>query len=280
MGNQVLALPIDADRAWEIDGFDRNGAPYTEFLDSYTFEANVWAGDDQEPLFHPTVTWIDALTARAKLAIAAAQTAGLEPGLYRLDVFVTPPGQRFPLFDGYLELDEAPGLGTAPSVYCTYSDLLKYAPEVAKLAARSDQSKFAEQRHAARLLFESMVLDRYRPQPGRTRRYVDASGLNAGPYLRYADPPAGSTVPTTAEIAADLTANALIVSEDVVRCNALLAAAFVYQAQPGRDNVYQQLGQQAMKDAQAQFEQTTLEFDADSDGTPEIRIDRDATFLT
>jgi hypothetical protein len=277
---QTLSCALNADVDWVLPILDKNGAAITTALAGDPLQATVWMGDDQAALFHPSLTWIDNTQGTTKLTVAAAQTAALAAGVYRLECYWIPNNLRRRFFNGFLELEHSAGSAAALSTYCSYNDLLAYAPQVAKLAAADDQSLFAEERHNARLLFESKVLDRYRPQPGRTRRYVDATGLLAGPFLRYADPPIGSAVPTSAQIAAYLTANKLVVSEDIIRCNALLAAAFVYQANPGAQNVYQQLGQQAAKDAQAQFEQSTLEFDTNSDGTPELRIDRDVTFLT
>lgn len=267
-----------------------NGVALTGvFSSSDAVSAEVFAGDGQPVLFNPAATWISASAGTIKVTITAAQvaTAGITPGEYLLRIFVTPVSDGQPRMVALksIEFTPAPGSDTAPTAYATYRDLGAYTPEIDRLQSQlEDLSQFARQRHVARTETDNRILDAYRPTPGRTRRMYDADRTASGPYGPYylteadrADP--DFTPPTAAEVKAALAAGGLQLNADIVEFNARYAAALVYGAQPGANNPYQQLGQQERALAERAWSRATVEIDMDADGTADMRLGRDVTWL-
>jgi hypothetical protein len=263
------------------------------FVDTDVPTAAVWAGEDQPPLMTPAVEWVDASVPSVSLIVSAADLAAAEltDDLYRLSVTVTTASDGEPHlgFDGLLQVMDAPGSGAALSSYATSADLASVSPEIAGMqSAQSDLAGFAAQRHEARTEFETRVLNRYRPQPGRSRRYLNAARTAAGPYLVFADSSDNSPPPTHAQLRTWLSTSRLLVTDEIRQANAYLAAALVYEDQitagnQSTSNTYAALAKLYRANFDAKWAECTVEFDSTATvpaATPTHRIDRDVTYLT
>jgi hypothetical protein len=284
MSNQILTIPQGSDRSWDFTLYDANGDLIDDYPDSDVLDCNIWSGLDQSSLVQITPTWVDATLGQVRILVADTDIAALAPGLYRAEAAVTHDGQRLLFFDGSLEITPSPGDATTLSVYCSLNDILLYAPQIQKLIdARSDLAGLLGERARARTWTNETCLDGYRPNYGRARRYVSADGSTAGPHLRWVTSgPAGATTPTITELRAALTLGGLRVTEKVKEANAHMAAAIVYTNQPGRDNPYHQQGAYHQAAAMAMLRESVIEIDMDDplDGTYDVRIGQDVTWLT
>jgi hypothetical protein len=165
-------------------------------------------------------------------------------------------------------------------VYASYETLLDYCPRVGELLDElSDQAGFAEQRARARSWFDEEVLRNYHCTPGRCRRMVDDDGTDAGPYMVYAEPPDGATIPSDAQLRAILDADGLEVTRIIEECVSHKAAAIVYQS--SSVGAYANEGARHDGMARGLWYQAVVEVRSDPDlDAPDMRIGRDVTFLT
>jgi hypothetical protein len=145
--------------------------------------------------------------------------------------------------------------------------------------AVSDETGFAEQRNQASQEFDSWVLSRYQPIPGRSRRYVNPEATGAGSYRAFAPGPTGDPAPSRSTIRSYLGTTKLLPNADVVECVARLALSIIYLAAPGRDNPYREQGNSERQLAIQCFRRALVEFDTNADGVAEVRIDQDVTWL-
>jgi hypothetical protein len=156
---------------------DGRGKPITNaYTGSEVFVGAVWAGDDRAPLITFTPTWLVPAQATYDLRISPAQTATLEVGTYALNVkFADGSGE---VLRALLEILPSPGTAAPLFSYITYQQMMVFSQgQVERLQdAVSDETGFAEQRNQASQEFDSWVLSRYQPVPGRSRRYVDSAG--------------------------------------------------------------------------------------------------------
>lgn len=138
------------------------GDAITTWLGGATLAIDVWQGDDQATLFHPTAAWINPLLGTIREDISGADTADLPPGVYlhRLTIDNGTQTAVFPLQS--LELLAAPGTGTAPTVYGEADDLYDFisAAVLDPLKTDADQSGWVEQRHRARTWLDETIVAR------------------------------------------------------------------------------------------------------------------------
>lgn len=221
---------IGADRKFALTLRDGNDDAVTTYTSGATLAASVWAGDDVAQALAPTATWINATAGTVQLALAAADTANLSPGLYQVLLTVTAGGIASSRPVLWLNMLSKAGSGTAPTTYCTYDHMRQIAGEhLASLQTSSDQAGFAEQRHRARMEFERLVQSRYRGG-GNARYYDTMDHILDGQRPRrsgYEDP----TLQTCLD--ADYLIRTGPTGEAVVRWCALMACAYVYERQVG-----------------------------------------------
>lgn len=284
MPQPPIEMSVGTARRWTITARNAVGAVLTDtFLDSDPLAASVWAGDDREPLFAPDVAWIDAQAATISLTVTAAMSAQAEASTYRLRLLVTPPSDAEPrcVYDGSIRFLPAPGTADPLPVYASAEDLFDHCPRVEKQLAdeESAQAGFAEQRARARAWFDEEVLRNYHPVPGRTRRMVGLAGTAVGPYMAFAGPPDGATVPSDAELRAMLDANGLVITDRIVQCVSHKAAALAYETSSAGSYADDAAKHDRM--ANSLWWRATIEVksDPDLDG-PDLRIGRDVIFLT
>jgi hypothetical protein len=259
---------------------DGRGKPITNaYTGSEVFAGSVWAGDDRAPLISFAPTWLVPAQATYDLRLSPAQTATLEVGTYALSVkFADGSGE---VLRALLEILPSPGTAAPLFSYITYQQMMVFSQgQVERLQdAVSDETGFAEQRNQASLEFDSWVLSRYQPIPGRSRRYVTSDGGGAGSYRAFGPGPTGDPAPSRSTIRSYLGTTKLLPNADVVECVARLALSIVYLAAPGRDNPYREAGNSERQLAIQAFKRALVEFDTNADGIAEIRVDQDITWL-
>jgi hypothetical protein len=259
---------------------DGNGRAITgTYTGSEVFAGVVWAGDDRAPLLTFTPTWIDASLGTYNFQLPAAQVASLDVGTYTVSIkFADGSGE---VLRAVLEVGPSPGTAAPLFSYITYQQMMVFSQgQVERLQdAVSDETGFAEQRAQASLDLDAMILSRYQPVPGRSRRYVDSAGSGAGSYRAFGPGPTGDPAPSRSTIRGYLGTTKLILNADVVECVAHLALAIIYLGQPGRDNPYREAGNSERALALQAFRRALIEFDTNGDGVAELRIDQDITWL-
>jgi hypothetical protein len=279
---QILTQPLGADRPWFMTLRDEaTGAVIVDYPATDPLECTIWSGQDQAPAASPAATWVDAAAGLVQVLVAASDTAGLRPGLYRMVAAVTHEGARLPFFDGSIELTPEPGAAPPPAVYCSYEDVLLYAPQIDRLQdADAGLAGFLGERARARAWVDEVCLDGYRPNHGRARRMVAADGAAPGPYLRWvAAGPGGAATPTVEDLRDAIAADGLVVTAQIREAVAHMAAAIVLLNQPGVNNPYHQNGAYHAARAEALLRAAVVEVDLDGDGVADVRVDQDVTWL-
>jgi hypothetical protein len=164
---------------WVLAAIARDGSAPTGFLSNDTLSATVWAGQDQASLFSPTVSWNDYTSGLVNLSISSAQTATLDQlGNYHLQVSVTRSGTTTVIVDCQLKILPTAGSSTSlVTPYCSYRDLLRYAPWIPLLQDDSaDQESYYPQRLEARNWLDQCIVKSWR---GTSQAYFGDSGRAA-----------------------------------------------------------------------------------------------------
>lgn len=242
---------------------DSNGAIVTDYDGSQALSTSVWAGGERSTSFAATTTWVVPASGTISIAIDDDDTADLEPGRYQLLTRLDDAGTTVDVYRCSIDILEAPGTGTAPFSYITADKMREFAPEIGRLLDEADETNFAEQLNQASLEFDRLVLNRYCPQIGRSRRYTSLDGTTSGAYLRFAPGPEDADAPTRDDLASWLGTPAVVVSADVAECLAHLALSIIYSGEAGRDNLYRQTGGSERALAAACFRGVYLEVDTD-----------------
>lgn len=291
-----MARPIityfGSTKTWTITLKNSLGAVITSYTVDDVLSAAVWAGKDQLAVLTPLVEWHDPAAGTVDMTITAAQlaTAGVT-GLYRVDLVVTTITNGEPSlgWSGPLQIEDAPGATAVLSTYATLDDVTSVAPGIEQQfqSKAGDLAGFLAQRHEARVTFEMMVTNRYRPQPGRSRRLVDAAHSAAGSYQVLSGSSDSSPPPTLAQLKTWFSTSRLLVTEQIRLHNAYLAAALVYEDQIAVSSQnagsYAALATLYRGRAEDYWKRVVVEFDSSATvpaATASHRIDRDCTFLT
>jgi hypothetical protein len=277
---QTLEVVAGSDRSWGTTLRNAGGA--LVFDPSDPLDADVWAGGEGSSalavLFHPTVAWDDAAAGTAILSVAAAQTATLDPGTYRLQVGVTTGGARAIGFDGQLQVLEAPGTAEAGTPYCSYADMILYYDQIGVLAnRRTDEANFLAQRMRAKVEIDRMLVLRYDPRSGRTM----TRQTERHPSLGYDVPDPDAIPPSPAQLSAYLQAGGLILEDMVREMAAKLAIALVLERQLAGGNAYRDEADRFRLMAERMFRCYQAQIDTSDplDGVADLLIDRDVIFL-
>lgn len=167
--SQHLKVPRGFDQEWESVLLN-DGVP-TPYPPTAPFDAAVWRGGEEAPLFEPEVTWIDSAKATFTVAVSAIQTVGLDPGLYRMQIGVSYGGVRSLAYDGTLEIQEAPGT-TVPrrEPYVEATDLLYWYDQLDNLQTiKGGDATFEDQRVDSSEEFDRNLITRYNENRHKVR---------------------------------------------------------------------------------------------------------------
>lgn len=274
---QTLKIAPGFDRTWTSQLFSANGEP-TVYTDAAVFDSAVWRGQSELTLFSPAAAWIDPTVSKFSVTISATQPAGLEPGLYRMQVGVTFAGFRALAFDGNLEIIEVPGSTTQREPYVTYPDLLNFFDQLGTLQTiAGDDASFLQQRAKASDQFDRDLQDRYKPRPGyvKTRRPV------MDPILGF-DVPDPTATPINSEGLKDaLAAGAVIVDENAreLICKLTITQILDQQEVMGQMNPYAVKAAKFEEDVMNLWDKHDIQLDVDLDGRADMLIGRDIILL-
>lgn len=260
--NQGAALTID------VTLRDSDGQAVTAYDGTQPLSCTVWPGGARAASFSPTAAWTRPEAGTLTIAIAAAQTSGLEPGRYRLLLRLDDAGTTVDAYECSLDIAAQPGTGPEPKSYGDYNDLLKYGRSwLRQLATDDDEAGFAEQRARARTWIEDLAHAHYRV--ASMAMVVGNQAL--GPRRSGA---------RSQWLQDQLDADKLMVTDQVREAAAKKALAYVCEGQVGPTEAsaaYARLAR--MYHGQADYLATclTLSLDTDGDGFPDVNIDLSCT---
>jgi hypothetical protein len=229
----------------------------------------VWPGGDRAASFSAATTWTSAPDGTIAIAIAASDTAALAPGRYQLLTRLTPAGgDPEDAYGCTLDVLAFASTATAPRVYTTYDDMLRYGRSwLRTLATDDDEAGFAEQQGRARSWIEDLAHAHY-----RVASMVMVVGQQAmGPRISGA---------RSVWLQEQLDADTLMVTDQVRECAAKKALAYACEGQVGLGETAGQYARLArMYHSQADYLATclTLSLDTDGDGFPDVTIDCSST---
>lgn len=264
------------DKVYDCELYKSNlpSSAITTYTGSATFTAYFYRGDDQASIFTPTCAWTDAAAGKFSVTLPAASTTGLAEGTYRLDVFITEDGIKSHAVRASVEVLATAGSGTAPTTYCTYENMLQYAPWLRDMVdTAEDQAGFAEQRGQARKWLEDLAHKHYRGQ-----RYFVTGGYWTLPNT-WAQTRLSGRDET---LKGWLDSNLLILNPDVVEACAKMAIYYVLQGRMGPSqsstgNQYAAYAAWFAAEAKTIVSTMTLEIDDANNGTTGTRIDLSVT---
>ncbi len=244
---------------------DASGNPVVGWQGNETLATVVWPGGTHPASFAPATAWIAPAAATVSIAIAAEDTANLDPGRYQLRTTLTPPGgDPVDCYGCTLDVLAAAGVTPPDTTYCDYADLLKYGRTwLRQLQTDDDEAGFSEQRHRARTWIEDLAHAHFR---------VAAMTMVIG---SQAFGPRRSGARST-WLQDQLDANYLMITDQIREAAAKKALAYICEGQVGlgeQAGQYGRLG--AMYHSQANYLGACLilALDTNGDGFPEIIID-------
>lgn len=266
----ILEQPIDSDRNYQLTLYGPDGAAVTGFQPTDTLTATMWAGEDQQVLWNPPVSWISAANATIQLSFTAAglAAAGITPGSYRVQVIVVAGPQTLVAFDGVSRFTAAPGSSTLPPVYCQYSDMKVYAPWLGSLLESTEElTGFAAERGRARQWLDDLIARNYRGGVAS----VFGNDPSGGPGGIWGT---RRTFIYSPYILDQLVQNHLIVRPAIVEATAKYAVGLVLQAQLGRGPTsdFARLADRFLADAHNSAVCLTCEIDTNNDGIGDIAV--------
>jgi hypothetical protein len=248
---------------------DQTGNVLTTYTGSETLTTIVWPGGSQPSTYSPATSWVTPSAGLISIVIPAADTTALVAGRYQVLTRVTALGHD-PV-DGYgciLDVLQAPGMGTAPTTYCTYSDLLRYGRSwLRQLQTSDDEAGFAEQLGRGRSWIEDLAHAHFR---------VTAMTMVVG---SQAFGPRRSGARST-WLVQELAADTLLLTDQIVEACAKKTLAYICEGQVGagdKTSKYARLAK--MYHSQADYLGTCLilSLDTDGDGFPDVNIDCSCT---
>lgn len=275
---QTLRIIAGSDAAWATTLLNE-GVPVS-FPSNATFVATVSRGGEEASLFSPTVTWINSSLGQVTLAIAATQTASLDPGVYVLQVFVVSGGARTAAFDGSLEVLPTVGSVTPPVAWCSYEDLLLYSDQIKALRASKgvDVTGFMGQRAKETSELSRDLVLRYEPNAtfSATRHNTPNPVLGT---LDWVEP--GTIPPSKAALTAALAGTGLVLETKLREIVARRTIALIFSRQEtgGNAQVYRQESIDQRDMADALFRCYQAQVDLDGDGIPDALFGKDVILL-
>lgn len=275
---QTLRIIAGSDAAWATTLLNE-GQPVS-FPSNATFAATVSRGGEEASLFTPTVTWVNSSLGQVTLAIAAAQTASLDPGMYVLQVFVVSGGARTAAFDGSLEVLPTVGSVTPPVFWCSAEDLYLYSDQIKALRASkgADLTNFLAQRAKETSELSRDLVLRYEPNAAFTMTRHNTPNPVLG-TLDWVEP--DTTPPSKAALTAALAGTGLVLETKLREIVARRTIALIFSRQEtgGNAQVYRQESIDQRDMADALFRCYQAQVDLDGDGIPDALFGKDVILL-
>jgi hypothetical protein len=272
---------------------DDAGQAITTFTSSATLTLEVWSGDDTAPFTTgggPTASWLDATAGSVRLEFPAEFTETLTPGSYPVVLTIEAGGVTRKNRVATLWVTAAPGSATAGAVYCTFDQVLTYAPWMPRLIGDSEglQANLAEQRAQARAWLNEQLIGRVRRDVSdQYRRHAPVSaatelnittgvdaGYDWGPSI-YPEPSIRAQVEGIRTLLANTTTTYLMADDGVAaRITAKQAIYLACESQlPGGDApAYQDFGRRMRGEATLELAGWTARIDTDADGVADYEI--------
>jgi hypothetical protein len=246
--------------------------PSTAFVVTDALTCTVWAGDDRAQAAAPAASWVDATTAKFRVAFVPADTAGLEEGAYSLAVTATRGTDIVEIWRDVLNVLPRHGAATpAKAAYCTLQHMTTHAPWVHMVhQGETDQTGFLEQRIAARDWLDAVILANHRAPASIP---LGAYGsLSASPAAFAALSGRRRSVGPDPHLRSLLDADKLMLRPAVVRVAAFKAISLVGLAQVGVNNQLAGYGRHFDDRAECDVACLTVEIDSNDDGTPDLVV--------
>jgi hypothetical protein len=256
-------------------------SPITSYQNTDTLSADFWPGADQ-PAYGtaPTVAWVDASTAQFSVSFLAATTSALDIGQHSVRVKATRAGRTTVIAEFKVELTPSPGSAASLKTYCSYADLLKYAPWVDKLQSSQDQAGFLRERNDARLWFEDLLHRHWRGGQGLSPDYyflpgIAFGGTNFGRYATvYRSGVRSSQLQTWLDSGGQDGGDGLMVTSQVIEAVACYAISRIAQNQfaPGKESTYHAFAVLFGERAESAASLITAELDTNGDGLTDTYV--------
>lgn len=269
----IMSFPVGSDDDKTLQITSDGTSPVTSYLNTDTLTADFWPGADQPAYASaPTVSWIDASVAKFLVSFPASVTSGLSIGIHQCRVKATRGTRTTTIAQFGVELTEAPGSATALKTYCSYADLLKYAPWVAKLQDSQDQAGFARERNDARLWFEDLIHRHWRGGQGLSPDLYFVPGVAFGGLARYVTVFRTGARSTTLQTWLDTGGlnggDGLISTTRTIEANACYAISRIAgnQVSPLKDSTYGHFATLFGARAESVASLITVEIDSTNDG--------------
>lgn len=283
---QVFAVPRGTDFDFPLEVIDPDTEDPYLLVGTEVLTAKVWTGDDQAPLFSPSLL-LDrapgdtAPTANVILRILASATGTLEPGDYKAQGYADDGSSYKALFgaDGIiLRLTPNPGTAVARTSWITWDQLQRYSEILGiNLSARQDQYGFLEQRADATEELKAAILRRALLRPGYTRRRGSAFD-----YVHGYDVPTAEAPPSKEDISAAMDAGRIqkdIRLIEMLACIAIRRIEGDNLTDEPRNNPYSEHAARCQARYLDVFKGWPATLDMDADATYDVEIKVDATYL-
>ena len=168
MNDAMWEVPVGIDADFEVTILDKFGEPVVFSGAEPLPAAWMWQGVDLTPIaFVLMVSWTGGSPPDGVCiaSVSGAATAAMASDYYLTRIAVTlGSGRLYNAFDGWLNLQDSPGAGVAPVVYCTLQDLLDVGGDwLATLMTTTGRTSFLADRARAARQLDRAILSRSRP---------------------------------------------------------------------------------------------------------------------
>ncbi len=258
-----------ADFADVLDILDKDGSVPTYYLGTDELTCNLWQGQNEAPLFSPTVSWSDYATGKVNFAISAAQSATLDAnGTYRCQIFATRSGVKPCIADFLVLVSPSAGAGTQTvTTYCAYHDMLAAGEWIEGVQdVDVDQEGFYSQRLLARNWMDWLGINNFRGA------FIGNFGAHSTAAFGFGYVGYSRSVGPSPTIIGYFASNFLIVRPQIIKACAHFAVAEVGLAQLGKNSTFFQYGLYHRDMATKYATGIVIELDLNGDGIGEIMV--------
>lgn len=245
---------------------DADGNPIA-FAGTEALSGSVWAGGSLAPLFALAPTWATPGSGVVNVPVPGTNTAGLDPGTYRLILTVVLNGAACDAYEAALQITYAPGSTSVRPAYITVEDLRGAAKWIDQIQNLDDgQEGFQDACADARDWMDQNILRNYR---GGAITLLGMHGValdawfTGGPWRSSLD---------NIYIKQQLALNTLMLTTPIKKAMVYYALSCICEGMVGlggdwgkRQGYYQQKAFQTLAGTVAQL-------DINGDGLPEIPI--------